>query len=153
MEIRNLVDVPKVVPTLAEAFAEEWPDYAREVGREAIVERFRECLRRDALPLTLVALEGPEVVGTVGLRWDSIRSRPALGPWLAAFYVVPRLRGRGVGAHLAREAERAARTLGLAELYAGTSTARTLFERLGWRRHEDLDYAGEPLTIYHKVMR
>ncbi len=152
MEISYLADRPDAIAGLVVAFAEEWPAYAAETGHEAIAARFRECLRKDALPLALVGYEGGRLVGTVALLHDSVRSRPALGPWLAALYVAPDARGQGRGTALVRAAERTAGEIGLTGLHAGTSTARSLFERLGWRRVEDLEYDGEALTIYHTVI-
>lgn len=147
MRIRLLADEPWAVEPLARAFFEAWPGVPGQASLEATVARFEACRNRDALPLALVAVEGGEAAGTVGLRMDSISTRPALGPWLAALWVEPARRGRGLGARLVRAAEGEARRLGLATLHAGTSTAESLFVRLGWRVVERTTYHGEALAI------
>lgn len=148
MVIRLLADAPWALEPLARAMFDEWPGVPGQRTPEDAVTRYRACCRRDGLPLALVALDGREVAGTVGLRQDSVSTRPDLAPWLAAFWVAPARRGRGLGARLVRAAEDQARRLGIATLHAGTSTAGPLFERLGWRAVDRTTYHGERLVLY-----
>lgn len=145
--IRLLADNPEHIATLAAWFKEEWPS-SRPLSE--YVARFEACAQRDALPLALVAIERDQLLGTVGLRWDSVRLRPRLGPWVAAFYVVPERRSQGIGALLLGEAEMTAARLGFRELYAGTSRAASLLRRAEWSLLETLVYEGEDLGIFHK---
>ena len=149
MEIVYLDEAPDAVEILAAAF---WTEWGRQDGLTLaeVTDRVTACLQRDALPLALVAREGAAVLGTVGLRRDAIASGPAPGPWLAALWVDPAHRGRGLGAGLIAAAERAAADLGLAELYASTSTAVGLFQRAGWTELEGFDHAGERLRLFHR---
>ena len=150
IEIVYLDEMPEAIEVLAPAFYEEWRAYDESVTLAHVTARFTACLQRDALPLALVARDGPVVLGTVGLRWDSISTRPWLGPWLAALWVHPARRRQGFGTQLIRAAEHAAARLGIPELYAGTSSAVRLFERTGWSAIEQLEYGGEPLTLFHR---
>lgn len=153
MDIVYLDEAPGAIDVLAPPFWEEWVAYDGGVTLADVVARFTACLQRTALPLALVAREGTAVVGTVGLRWDSISSRPELGPWLAALWVDPNHRRRGIGARLVTAAERTAAELGFGELYAGTSTAVGLFGRAGWTAIDAFEYAGEPLTLFRRELR
>ena len=69
-------------------------------------------------------LDGPGIVGTIGLGGDKLRS----------LFVEPGLQGKGVGARLVAHLEAHARQAGLAELHLSSSiTARGFYERLGYR--------------------
>jgi predicted N-acetyltransferase YhbS len=148
--IRYLVDVPEAIAVLAEAFYNDRFAHPHDQTLEAVATRLREGAQRSALPLALVALDESRVQGTATLRWESISSRPALGPWLAALYVMPGCRGRGVGGQLVRGIEDLARSLGFGVLYAGTHTADSLLCRLEWMEVERLDYGGRLLGIFRR---
>jgi putative acetyltransferase len=71
-----------------------------------------------------VCLDGPRIVGTIGLGGDRLRS----------LFVEPGLQGKGVGARLVAHLEVHARKAGVAELHLSSSiTARGFYERLGYR--------------------
>lgn len=91
----------------------------------------------------LVAADGTTPVGCVGVR----ELEPGLGE-LKRMYVVPRVRGRGVGARLLAEAERHARLLGNRAIRLDTRDdlveARALYAEHGYREvpaHNDGPYA------------
>ena len=148
--IRYLADVPEVIAVLAEAFYSDGFAHPDDPSVEAVATRLREGAQRATLPLALVALDESRVQGTATLRWDSISSRPALGPWLAALYVMPGCRRRGVGGQLVCAIEDVARRLGFETLDAGTQTAESLLCRLKWIEVERLDHGGEPLGIFRR---
>jgi N-acetylglutamate synthase-like GNAT family acetyltransferase len=68
-------------------------------------------------------------------------------PWLAALYVHPAQRGRGVASALVKHATQAAQAMGISRLYLYTNTARGLYERLGWHLIEEDEYEGARVTI------
>jgi len=146
--IAPLADRPQLVLPLAGLLHEEWRDfYAPRTADDVAEEYLRPALRRDRLPIALVALHGDAPVGTITLRGDSITTHPHLGPWLAAFLVRAEHRGRGVGLRLIAAAEAEARRLGIGRLYAGSGRAAPLFERAGWQVLERVPYHGEDLAI------
>ena len=149
MDIVYLDEIPSAVEVLAAAF---WTEWGRHDGLTLaqVTDRVIACAQRDALPLALVAREGAAVLGTVGLRRDAIASGPAPGPWLAALWVAPEHRRRGLGAKLIAAAEHEALELGLVELYAATSTAAGLFRTAGWTEVAQFDHAGEQLVLFHR---
>jgi putative acetyltransferase len=72
----------------------------------------------------LVCLDGPRIVGTIGLGGDKLRS----------LFVEPGLQGKGVGARLVAHLEAHARKARVADLHLSSSiTARGFYERLGYR--------------------
>lgn len=56
----------------------------------------------EALPLTFIAVEGEQLLGTIGLWRCDLISRQDLFPWLAALYVAPAARGQGLAGKLQR---------------------------------------------------
>lgn len=74
----------------------------------------------DSIPLSLVAYVGNEPAGTVQLVTTDSRERPDLTPWLAALYVAPEYRKRGIGGALVRQLAAEARRLGYHELFLET---------------------------------
>ncbi len=57
MEIRLLADVPAAMPALAEWFHAEWHHYdGRSIAENEA--QLRDCLNRDSLPVTFLALDG-----------------------------------------------------------------------------------------------
>lgn len=148
MEIIYLDEMPAAVDVLAPAF---WSEWGRHDGLTLadVTGRVTACLQHDELPLALVAREGDAVLGTVGLRWDTVVSHPVPGPWLAALWVHPDHRRRGLGAQLIAAAERSAATRDIAELYAATSSAARLFREAGWTELEPFEHAGDRLTLFH----
>ena len=148
-EIAYLDEVPEAVEVLAPAFWAEWGVHDG-LSLEQVTAKLRACLNRERLPLALVAREGGELVGTVGLHDSPVVGRRGLGPWLVALWVAPPHRRRGLGAELIAAAERTARELGLGELYAATSTAVRLFERAGWQELERFAHNGENLSLFHR---
>jgi N-acetylglutamate synthase-like GNAT family acetyltransferase len=88
-------------------------NYARDKVAQRLIERD-----------VFVCLDGPRIVGTIGLGGDKLRS----------LFVEPGLQGKGVGARLVAHLEAHARKAGLAELHLSSSiTARGFYERLGYR--------------------
>ncbi|HEX2190541.1 MAG TPA: GNAT family N-acetyltransferase [Longimicrobiaceae bacterium] len=147
MEIVHLADRPELVPTLAEWFHAEWGHIVPWGTVEGFGEMFRGQLRRDGLPLALVALEGGAPIGTASVRVADMPERPERTPWLGGVYVLEAARGRGVGEALVRAAERCARELGFREMYLFTTDREGFYLRLGWSVLEYADHHGERASV------
>lgn len=100
-------------------------DYALETLQPLIVHTSPESVAEmNARRVCLVAEEGGEVIGTVGLEASEIRS----------FFVHPRHQRRGVGAALLRAIEAEAIGMGINALeIPSTLTAAAFYERHGYR--------------------
>lgn len=102
----------------------------------------------EALPLTFIAVEGEQLLGTIGLWRCDLISRQDLFPWLAALYVAPAARGQGLAGKLQRHVIDYARRAGFRELYL-YSACRDFYERFGWRYiGEGLDYPATAVHLY-----
>ncbi|MCA1813483.1 MAG: GNAT family N-acetyltransferase [Halobacteriales archaeon] len=113
---------------------------------------------RDAPPFRYaVADDGARIVGCMSLHHhvSTWRAQPAVG--LEDFYVLPDLRGEGIGAEMLRFADQHARSLGAARLelhvLEGNEGGKRLYERDGWHRtpylwyHKDLPAGTKPVTL------
>ncbi|MEA2580093.1 MAG: hypothetical protein QOE83_985 [Actinomycetota bacterium] len=84
------------------------------------------------LPCAWVAFSDETAVGSVSFVENDMDTRLDLSPWLAALFVIPSHRGRGIGTALIRRCEQEAWSVGANCLYLHTTTAQDLYERLGW---------------------
>lgn len=100
----------------------------------------------DRIPLSLLARAGGEPAGTVNLVACDSRERPDLTPWLAALYVLPEHRGKGIGAALVRELMVEAARLGFGEIYLETEIPE-FYARLGAARYQPLTEGGWIMRI------
>jgi len=146
--MRYLVDVPKALPPLTEWFIAEWEPYYGPKGPGNAETDLRESMRRDVLPICVIALDvSGELLGTISLKAESISHRE-LTPWGAAFLVAPGRRGQGVGTALLAALEAKARELGFNSLYMSTDAANSIAERRGWRAIDEAESLRGTVTVY-----
>jgi predicted N-acetyltransferase YhbS len=86
------------------------------------------------IPTSLVAHEGEEFLGTVALIECDEETRPQYTPWVAALWVEPEYRRRGIGAALVHKASELAFRAGENRVYLLTRERRlSFYEGLGWQ--------------------
>jgi ribosomal protein S18 acetylase RimI-like enzyme len=122
----------------AETIAQLLHDFNTEFGEPTpapgpLAERVRRLLGDGAITVLLV---GAQAHGLAVLRFRSLLWADALDCYLEELYVVPELRGRGLGRALMEAAIEVARDAGASRMDLGTSetdvAARALYERLGF---------------------
>lgn len=150
--IEHLAQHPECLPVLAQWFKTEWPDWYGPSGPGNADEDLSAFSQRDRLPLGVVAFRDGVVCGVAALKGESLPSHAHLKPWAAAGYVVPPLRGQGIGAMLLSALEVEARALGYTRIYCGTSSAAALLMRSQWRFIEAVDRQGKVVGIYEKPL-
>jgi GNAT superfamily N-acetyltransferase len=97
-----------------------------------------ENLSSEAIPFAVVAHDGDQFLGTASVIPSDLDERPEYTPWVAAVWVDPEHRRRGVGAALVQEAAQAAFNLGSDLIYlCALPEKRTFYENLGWQRLEE----------------
>ena len=109
----------------------------------------REGCRPAGLPQALVALSGEDLCGTVSLR-PEFAGQP--GPWVAALFVLPEHRGRGVAARLIAAAGQEAKNQGIAALYFGADDESGMYGRPGWERAGKIEYLVGEGVVYKKTL-
>ena len=150
--IEPLARHPQHVAEVATWFRRQWPGWYGPGGKgcaKADVQAF--AASETELPVGLVVLQAGLPVGVGALKADSIPTHRHLGPWAAAGFVVPGLRGQGIGATVLEALVRHAYRLGYSSVYCGTSTAITLLRRSGWSELERIEHEGETLAIFKRT--
>ncbi|WP_246179384.1 GNAT family N-acetyltransferase [Microvirga thermotolerans] len=107
------------------------------------------------MPTTLVAHEGDLFLGTVSLIACDEESRPDYSPWIAALWVEPEHRRRGIGESLVDRAFRLARDAGAGRVYLLAGEARRAFyEKRGWSICEaDVPRSGMHVLVRSAIRR
>ena len=155
MKIEYLKDNSKWIPTIARWFHDEWGVFHPDLDLGGIEKRLAERCNTDRIPLTLVALEKNEVVGTVSLKKHDMDTRMQYTPWLASLYVIRTFRNKGVGVELIESALEKAVYLGEKQLYLYTRIKGHMYFYLvrGWTFMEAVEYRGGPVVILRKALQ
>lgn len=152
-EIGFLADHSGCIPRLVRGLMEAWSEPDTPNLRQRRTDKLHDHLNRSCLPTALVAMSGQQALGIVALRVHDLDSRTDLGPWLGGLFVVPEVRGRGLGSQLCLAAEKQALALGISELYLFTLDRQSMYQRLGWRPFCAERWNGRPGEILHRNLR
>lgn len=145
MKIEYLNDHPEHVRTIAQWLYDEF-FHLNPASIEQRMEVLRQS-RRNQIPITVVAIDGSEVLGTASLVESDMKTRPDLFPWLARVYVAPGHRRKGVGSALVRHITQEARHLQQPRIYLYTTDQERLYAQLGWSVLERTTYLGYSIVI------
>jgi N-acetylglutamate synthase-like GNAT family acetyltransferase len=147
MKLEYLADHPEFLPKLAQWLHDEWGHLRPGSTLEGRLARLQSYSNRGGVPLTIVAHENGELMGSASLVRNDMETRPELTPWLAGVFVAPRHRRQGVGAELVRRvmAEAAAQRVSILYLY--TVHSETFYANLGWLLQEHTAYREQNVAI------
>ena len=152
IKIHFLADHVESIPTLVKWFRAQWPDYFADWSDEEMEQDFLLDIPRDHLPSRLVAFYDDELAGTIILRENGNESLVEYQPELGGLYVDESCRGHGIGSELVRAGMKLAHDQGYEMVYATTTAAKGILERLGWEFVENADYQdGEQLLYQCKL--
>ncbi len=130
--ISDLRQRPEFFDTVADRIWQAWWK-ADDHPLEYISGRLREDLNDAPIPFALVAHDGEAFLGTASVIASDLEERPQLTPWVAAVWVEPQARQRGVGGALADRATQDCFALGVRRAYLCARPQRSNFyQRLGW---------------------
>lgn len=147
MRLEFLSDHPHHIETLAHWHYAQWKDLVRDWSLGAAWSELRSHKDRAAIPTTVVALEGDELLGSASLILEDIPELRHYSPWLASVYVREDLRGRGVGKALVNRVVEVARSLKVPTLYLFTTDKAGYYQTLGWEFLEAAQCNGQPITV------
>ena len=146
MLISPLADIPEAIPTMAKWFYDEWHNYdGRSISQ--ITAQLSENLNRNFIPITFVAHQSLEILGTISLDISDLPEFDSYSPWLASLYVHEAHRGRGVASALVSHLKQFALSGGYTPLYLWTLGSMSLYERFGWVEISRATYLGNAITI------
>jgi GNAT superfamily N-acetyltransferase len=147
IKIEPLENHPELVPLCACWNFEEW---GQAVGRtlQETIDGFEPFLNPAGQQKAFIGFDNDLPAGLVLLIDNDLESHPHLKPWLASLFVVPEMRGKGIGTALIHAVENAARDQRHAALYLYTGKAN-YYRNLDWQDHEELsgDYNGLMILI------
>jgi N-acetylglutamate synthase-like GNAT family acetyltransferase len=130
--ISDLRQRPAFFDTVADRI---WQVWWRPDGHpiDHIAGRLRENMADTPIPLALVAHDGDAFLGTASVIPSDLAERPQLTPWVAAVWVEPQARQRGIGSALVNRATQDCFALGFGRVYLCARPQRSAFyEGLGW---------------------
>jgi N-acetylglutamate synthase-like GNAT family acetyltransferase len=103
-----------------------------------IAGRLQENMNETPIPFALVAHAGTTFAGTASVIVSDMEERPHYSPWVAAVWVDPEYRGRGIGAALVEQAAQACFLLRVERVYLCALPARRdFYSRRGWTLIEE----------------
>lgn len=147
VRIARLADHPEVLPTLVTWVMDTWGALMPDRTADDVAADFARRATRGAIPTTLLALDKDTVVGMASLVAHDLTTHPELTPWMAAVFVAPAARNRGVGGQLVRAVVAEAGHQGIPRLYLITPDKMAFYQRLGWTAQEVTPYRGEMVTV------
>jgi len=125
-----------------------WQAFGDGLPREFFASVVNHSQTPGALPLTFIATEGEQLLGTVGLWRCDLIARQDLYPWLAALYVDEAARGQGLAGKLQQHVQKHAAERGYRELHLW-SACRDFYEGYGWHYIGDgLEYPDKTVHLY-----
>lgn len=147
MEIKPLAADPTLITTVAGWLFNEWGHHNPGSSHQRAIQRLSERVGSTTIPITLVAFEADQSVGTASLVASDMESRPQLTPWLASVYVMPEFRSRGIGSALCQAIASELKRLKFQEAYLFTPNKESLYRSLGWKTIENTSYRDESVVV------
>jgi len=145
--ISDLRQRPEFFDTVADRI---WRAWWQDSGLplQYISGRLHENLNAEPIPIALVAHDGVAFLGTASVIASDLAERPQYTPWVAAVWVEPQHRSRGVGSAMVERAAHDCFALGIGRAYLCARSARSgFYEKLGWIPIET-DVGEHRLTVF-----
>ncbi|MDL2236028.1 GNAT family N-acetyltransferase [Christensenellaceae bacterium OttesenSCG-928-L17] len=125
--IVRLVDCPELLERAAQWFHEKW-----NIPLMAYQSSMADCLlKKGPVPQWYVAMEGPRIIGGLGVIDNDFHERKDLSPNVCAVYTEQDKRSHGVAGALLNEACADMKERGIPTLYLITDHT-SFYERYGW---------------------
>jgi GNAT superfamily N-acetyltransferase len=139
------------IDQIADWYHREW-----QIEREITYQRLR-SLPESGIPFHLIMFVDGKPIATGGIHHDvrliKIDSRfKKYDPWLALVYTVPEFRKKGYGEMLCKKLESMSLEMGLNEIFLYTTTAESLYRKIGWTLIERIDYMGCECAVMKKSL-
>ncbi len=153
MEIVRLDRRAEWAAYLAQWHGREWGHLYEEWDATVALREFL-AEPSEGIPVTYVAVEGEEVIGSVSVVTGDLPGAPEeWNPWVASLIVAPEWRGDGLGSRLIARAVEAARENGASEVWCLTEERQSLFERCGFERMEESTANGWVVSVMRRKLR
>ena len=150
MQVSHVKYFQTWIPIIAKWIYEEWA-YAFPLRTlQEIQKGLFGRMHENEMPITLIAHDERGVLGTASLKASDMEILQELTPWLSSVFVHQEYRGQGVAGALVAEVEKLARQQGYNKLFVFNPITQGVFEKLGWRVLQTVQYGGKELGILVK---
>lgn len=133
MQICFLHECPQQLPAVAKLMHDAFGTRDNYNAFETLLQN---SLTPAQLPLCVVAIDGGEAIGAIGILRADLISRQDLYPWIGNVVVRPDRRGEGIGLAMLRHCAEVCRALGYPNIYLYTKL-NGYYEKLGWTHFDD----------------
>jgi GNAT superfamily N-acetyltransferase len=145
---RNILDVPEMVPTVADWYEKEW-----NVQPERTLSFLSAPNEKIVSHLVIYESGTPVATGGIHHNVNLLNVYPQYkiyDPWMAMVYTVREFRGKGIGKYVCDCLDQEAIRHGLRVYYLYTFTAEPLYLRNGWYPIEKVNYYEHHNTVIMK---
>ncbi len=150
LSIEYLFDHPTVTPLIASWLHSEWGHLNPWRSVEEISQSLEQRLNQHQAPLTLIAFNELEPIGTASIKLYEMDIYPERTHWLGDVFVVTAYRGCGIGSALTKKLIEIAPSIGVSDLFLYTPDQEGLYRRLGWKTVEHISYNGEDVVVMQR---
>ncbi len=148
MRIKRLPKELSIISTIAEWHYHQWGSRNKAAGSiNQLITGFWAQADSKRIPMTFVAMAGPELVGFASLTTHDADAPKDLSPCLANVYVTPSQRNNGVGSALVERSVNQAAELGVKKLYLFTPDKEDFYIHLGWSTEERIILRNEKVAV------
>ena len=133
IQVKQLSECPEHLLAVGSWIYEQW--WKRPNNSVEVVLRWLRChTEKDKVPFTVVAMAKGNPIGSCSVIESDCVHRPQYAPWVAAVYVKPEFRTRGVASGILREAAGIAARVPVDGLYIDClEKTAPVYEKNGWR--------------------
>ena len=136
LEVKQLSDCPGQLTAVGTWIYDQW--WRKRCNTPEIVFSWlRAHLTKDKVPYTIVGFADGTPVGSCCVIENDCPHRQQYSPWVAAVYVKPEMRKRGIASMILQEAAVVASRINVDGLYIDClATTAPLYEKNGWTIYE-----------------
>src|SRR5262245_28236984 len=136
VEVRQLSECPEYLATVGTWIYDQWWSKRYDTP-EVVLDWLRMHRQKDTVPFTVVAFANGIPVGSCCVVENDCEHRKQYAPWVAAVYVKPEMRHRGIGTQILQAAAAVAGRIKVEGLYIDCHVKPVpIYEKNGWRIHE-----------------
>lgn len=136
MIISRLCDSPWLVPRISEIYLKEWRDHYMSEWNISTHDEMEADIRRNYMSDIFVAtdLESRDLIGTIAIYNEDLRTHQHLSPWISCLYVEPWNRQNGVAKKLVEHILKMAAYKGVDRIYLWcyNHNLKNAYERMGF---------------------
>lgn len=147
--IADFAEYPHLVPVAADRIWTAWWQGSGQ-SREDVDAHIRDMFGSPDVPFALVALHEGSFAGVALAITSDMDERPQYSPWVAALWVDPIHRGKGIAGALIEHAVQTMFGQGIKTVYlCSGQQLRPFYQKLGWQVVEE-HAGGNDLVVYSR---